>query len=104
MKPSVLFLRRLAKVEAISFLLLMGVAMPMKYLWDMPLAVKYVGWAHGVLFIWLCIVLVLVAMRLHWPMSRSIMVFIASLVPFGPFLIDHKLVDKEDQEAANTES
>ena len=37
--------------EAISWLLLLGFAMPMKYIWHNPLPVKYVGWIHGLLFI-----------------------------------------------------
>ena len=40
----------IALVEGISYVLLLGIAMPLKYFLDMPLAVKVVGWAHGVLF------------------------------------------------------
>ena len=45
--------------EAASFLLLLGVAMPMKYMMDMPLAVRIVGMIHGVLFIAFCVALVM---------------------------------------------
>ncbi|MCZ8134288.1 MAG: DUF3817 domain-containing protein, partial [Algoriphagus sp.] len=38
-------------IEGLSFLILLGIAMPLKYMFDMPLAVTYVGWAHGILFI-----------------------------------------------------
>ena len=38
-------------IEGLSFLILLGIAMPLKYMFDQPLAVTYVGWAHGILFI-----------------------------------------------------
>ena len=44
-------LRAVALAEGISFLVLLGVAMPLKYLADMPLAVRIAGWLHGLLFI-----------------------------------------------------
>ena len=44
-------LRAVGMVEAVSFLLLLGVAMPLKYFAGMPLAVKIAGWIHGLLFI-----------------------------------------------------
>ena len=84
-------LRTIALIEATSFLVLLGIAMPLKYLAGMPLAVKIVGWIHGVLFIAFCIAL-LQAMRAHsWPLSRSVTIFIAALLPFGPFVIDRSL-------------
>ena len=50
----VTFLRRVALAEAVSYLILVAIAMPLKYLADQPLAVRYVGMAHGVLFILFC--------------------------------------------------
>ena len=44
-------LRILGNIEGVSYLLLLGVAMPMKYFFDLPLAVKIVGMVHGVLFL-----------------------------------------------------
>ena len=43
--------RFVGRLEAISFLTLLGIAMPLKYLGDMPQAVQVVGWIHGVLFV-----------------------------------------------------
>jgi integral membrane protein len=48
-------LRRVGKLEAISFLVLLAVGMPLKYLAGIPLAVKICGWIHGLLFVWLLI-------------------------------------------------
>ena len=51
-------LRILGNVEGVSYLLLLGVAMPLKYAFGLPLAVKIVGMAHGVLFLAYCALLV----------------------------------------------
>ena len=47
-------LRRFGWIEGVSFLVLLGVAMPLKYFAGMPRAVTYFGWIHGVLFVLLC--------------------------------------------------
>ncbi len=95
-KSPVHLLRLLALTEGISFLLLLGLAMPLKYLAGMPQAVKLFGWAHGVLFIALCLVLLKVTLEERWPLTRSAIVFIAALLPFGPFVIDKRLENYEN--------
>lgn len=91
MKNPVSFLRVSALLEAVSYLLLLFIAMPLKYVWGMPQAVKVVGMAHGVLFVLLCIALWRVLMSTSWPISRAALVFLASLVPFVPFFMDGKM-------------
>jgi len=91
-------LRTLGKVEGISFLFLLGVAMPIKYLAGNPLVVKYAGWVHGILFILFCVALVNVMRTQGWGVRKALKPFIASLLPFGPFLIDRGL--KAEQEGA----
>ncbi len=84
-------LRIIAIIEGISYLLLLGVAMPLKYLVGMPLAVKVAGWAHGVLYVFFCMAL-LQAMREHaWGVTRGLRLFVASLIPFGTFYTDRGL-------------
>lgn len=90
-KSRVHMLRMVALTEGVSFLLLLGVAMPMKYLAGIPEAVKIVGWAHGLLFVILCYLLLKVTLEDRWPITRSAMVFLAALLPFGPFVIDRRL-------------
>lgn len=85
------FLRRIALIEGVSFLLLLGIAMPLKYVWGQPLAVKLVGWAHGVLFVIFCWSLLQVMLHHNWSFKRAAIVFIASLVPFGPFILDKQM-------------
>lgn len=92
MKNPIPFLRKTALIEAVSFLVLLGIAMPLKYLAGMPMAVKLVGWVHGVLFITFCVALGRTMLRAKWPMSRGAMIFVAALLPFGPFVVDRKML------------
>ena len=52
-------LRILGIIEGISYLILLVIAMPMKYFMGLPLAVKFVGMTHGVLFVVYCLLLAL---------------------------------------------
>ncbi len=90
-KSPVHTLRLLALTEGVSFLVLLFIAMPLKYWGGMPAAVKVVGWAHGLLFVLLCFALLNVLLSRHWPVSRAALVFIAALLPFGPFVIDRRI-------------
>ena len=90
--------RLLGRIEAVSFLLLMGVAMPLKYAAGQPLAVKYCGWAHGLLFIALCLTIFQAWAGGALSFRRSLVTFLAALLPFGPFLIDGRLADDEARE------
>ena len=87
------FLRTIAKVEAVSFLVLAGVAMPLKYLAGQPFAVTVVGWIHGVLFMIFCVALLRTMLVARWPLRRGMVIFIAALLPFGPFLVDGRVVE-----------
>lgn len=91
------FLRNIALVEGISFLLLMGVAMPLKYLAGMPLAVKVVGWAHGVLFVLFGFALLWTWITARWSIGRTALIFIAALLPFGPFFVDRRMKSYEEE-------
>lgn len=84
-------LRVVGFLEGISFLLLLFVAMPMKYIFDNPILVKYVGMGHGVLFILFLIVLFVVCEKQKWSLTMFLMGLIASILPFGPFFFDAKL-------------
>ena len=88
-------LRILGMLEGASFLILLGIAMPLKYLAGMPLGVKLVGWAHGMLFVLYLLLLAEVAAVHRWPLVRILGAFIASLVPFGTFVLDARLRREE---------
>lgn len=100
MKNPVPLLRRLAFIEGISFLLLLFVAMPLKYLANLPQAVKVAGWAHGVLFVLLCLALVQTMNATRWSLGRCAAVFIAALLPFGPFILDSRMAAWEKEDTA----
>jgi len=84
-------LRILGNVEGVSYLLLLFIAMPLKYAYDMPMAVKVTGMAHGVLFVAYCMVLALCMKKFSWKLGFGVYLFIATLIPFGTFVTDRKL-------------
>ncbi len=77
--------------EGTSFLVLLGIAMPLKHLADRPEAVLYVGWAHGLLWV----LYIVAAMRAWIACKWTIVIFflagLASVLPFGPFVFDRWL-------------
>ncbi len=95
------FLRAAALAEAVSYLVLLGVAMPLKYLANLPMAVRVVGSLHGLLFVILCVALLWVWIRVRWPLLRLIGVFIASFIPILPFFMDARLRRHQDESIPN---
>lgn len=91
-------LRIVGLLEGLSFVVLLFVAMPLKYWASMPLAVRVVGSVHGLLFILFCGALFRAAFDRDWPLKRSAIAFVASLLPFGTFVFDRSL--KREMEAA----
>lgn len=89
--------RAIALFEGISYLVLLGIAMPLKYVAEIPEPVKYVGWAHGLLFILFGLLLLQVWVVKKWSFGKVCLAFIASLVPFGTFWLDRKLKEEELQ-------
>lgn len=89
-------LRLLGLTEGVSFLVLLGIAMPLKYFAGMPAAVTAAGWVHGVLFIMFFIALMLAREAAQWSLRWTGIVLLAALLPFGPFVIDGRL-KKEDE-------
>jgi len=83
--------------EGVSFLVLLFIAMPMKYTMDIPEAVKYVGWAHGILFMLYIYIIFPTSKRLNWSYGKTFVGLIVSVLPFGPFLFDRRL--KKEQRA-----
>lgn len=88
-------LRLAGFIEGISYLLLLFVAMPLKYFANMPQAVKIVGWIHGALFIWFVVALLNVMATSKWKILKSLLAFISSLIPFGTFVLDASLRKEE---------
>ena len=78
-------------LEGTSFLLLLGIAMPLKYLMGIPEGVKYIGMAHGVLFIAYIVILMGAANKIKMPIWAMPAGVLGSFLPFGPFIFDHLL-------------
>jgi integral membrane protein len=90
-------LRKTGIAEGVSFLVLLLIAMPLKYIWDWPLAVKYFGWAHGLLFV-SYVALAYYAKEIYkWPFTKFLKAFIAAWLPLGTFVFDKQL-KKDEQE------
>lgn len=80
-----------ARLEGLSLLLLMGVAMPLKYGAGFAHATQVPGWAHGVLFMAYMALLVVVGVQQRWSPARFVLGAVASFVPFGTFLFERGL-------------
>lgn len=83
--------RIIAFLEGISFLLLIFIAMPIKYIGAEPIVVKFVGMAHGILFMAFIYFQFHAYMQQRWSMKFNLLAFIASLIPFATFVLEHKL-------------
>ena len=83
--------RCISILEGLSFLALLFIAMPFKYMFGEPLFVRYVGMAHGVLFILFVASLFETSQRHAWSVKFCLFCFACSLVPFAPFWLESKL-------------
>lgn len=84
-------LRGIALIEGISYLLLLGVAMPLKYFAGLPTPVKIVGWIHGLLFVLYLIAVAEVTVKRRWSLAWVLGALAASIIPFGTFVLDARL-------------
>jgi integral membrane protein len=84
-------LRLIALLEGSSFVALLFIAMPLKYLAGLPLAVRIAGSVHGLLFLIFMAALFRAGRQRQWPFRRSMLAFVSSIVPFGTFLFDRSL-------------
>ena len=92
LKTSIGRLRVIGFWEGVSFLVLLGIAMPLKYLYGEPGGVRVVGMGHGILvmlYVWAAIQ---AALEHNWTWKRTAIVLIASLLPAGPFVVDAQLL------------
>ena len=87
-------LGRLLKIgfaEGVSFIVLLFIAMPLKYMADMPTPVGVVGMLHGILFIAYAIALLHAGFVYKWPIKTIIIASLLSFIPFGTFFLDRVL-------------
>jgi integral membrane protein len=90
-------LRLVGYAEGISFLLLLCIAMPLKYLAGKPEMVRVVGMAHGLLFVLYILQVIQAKIEYDWSLKTMVLGIVASVLPFGPFIADAKLFRMEAQ-------
>ena len=95
MNKKLSWLRKAGIAEGISFLVLLGIAMPLKYIFHQPMAVKIFGWIHGILFV----TFLGLAWEVKTDRNRSLKwfatAFLAAIIPTGTFFFDKKLKEEE---------
>ncbi|HEY0042123.1 MAG TPA: DUF3817 domain-containing protein [Flavisolibacter sp.] len=96
-KNALPLLRKVGLLEGISLLVLLFIAMPLKYVWGEPGAVKIVGWIHGALFVLFMLLVLRVYEQRAWPFKKVILAFIAAFLPFGTFVFDKQLKQEENK-------
>jgi integral membrane protein len=97
MKFRIKLLRFVGITEGISFLILLLVAMPLKYFFGWPFAVKVVGWAHGILFVAYIAAVLLAIRAMKWRWISVGVALAASLIPIGTFVLDRSWKRREDE-------
>lgn len=84
------FFRIISFFEGISYLLLLFIAVPLKYFYGDEFLVKILGMPHGILFILYIFFSVILKNKMNWNIKQTIEIMIASIIPFGTFYIDYK--------------
>lgn len=100
LKTSLGRFRMVALLEGISYIVLLTIAMPLKYMMGMPMPVKIVGWLHGALFVYYMFCLLQVFIDRRWPVSKAALAFVVSLIPFATFWFDGRLRKEERENTA----
>ncbi|HEY9221853.1 MAG TPA: DUF3817 domain-containing protein [Lutibacter sp.] len=82
--------RIIALLEGFSLLILLFLAMPLKYIWNLPQMVQAAGMVHGILFLLFVVMAMMVFYELKWSIKTFGIVMLASVIPFGAIYIDKK--------------
>jgi integral membrane protein len=85
----------IGKAEGYSYLLLLFVAMPIKYVLHQPIYVRIVGSIHGLLFVSFMITILILLFKRQFELKNSAQAFVLSLLPFGTFFL-HKIVENNN--------
>ncbi|HLV40153.1 DUF3817 domain-containing protein [Xanthomarina sp.] len=80
--------RIIALLEGVSYLLLLFLAVPIKYFGNDPQYVKLLGMPHGLLFVAYVILAFIIGSKLKWKTKTLLFVLAASVIPFGTFYVD----------------
>ncbi|REG86162.1 DUF3817 domain-containing protein [Winogradskyella sediminis] len=86
--------RVVALLEGVSYILLLFIATPIKYMYKDPQYVGLLGMPHGILFMAYVVIAVLISSDMKWPTRTFWIVLLASIIPFGTFYVDKKYLTK----------
>ena len=81
-----------AFLEGLSYILLLFVAVPIKYQMGDPTYVKLLGMPHGLLFMAYVFLAVYLKPQYNWDTKTFMLVLAASIIPFGTFYVDRKVL------------
>lgn len=95
MRGALLFYRTLAYVVGVGLLVLVLVAMPLKYFADSPTLVQIVGPLHGFLYMVYLVAAVTLAFRARWSPVKTVLVMLAGTIPFVSFVAERKVTEDE---------
>lgn len=84
--------KKLAIAEGISFLIILGITMPLKYIMNYGMPNKIIGMIHGALFIYYVIAVFLVKNQFKWNAKETFIALLASIIPFGTFYVEKKMI------------
>ncbi len=82
----------LGTLESMSFLLLLFVAMPLKYIYGMPQFVRVIGSVHGALFVLYLLMALMIYKKVNWTKLQLFYVFVLASIPLGPYVVNKKLL------------
>jgi integral membrane protein len=91
-------LRIIGIIEGVSYLVLLLIAMPLKYIWESPQMVQQVGMAHGVLFVLYVALVFIVGMQFKWSLKTIGFALLASIVPWGTFIAEKRIFKIADND------
>ena len=87
-----LIFRIISFLEGVSYLLLLFIATPIKYIQGNPEYVKLLGMPHGILFVLYILVAILMKQKSNWNLKTFGLILVGSIVPFGTFYVDKKFL------------
>lgn len=95
LKTTIGRLRVIGFIEGVSFLMILFITMPLKYIYHQPQWNQKVGMLHGVLFIAYLLLVFISKIEYNWSWKKTFLAFAASIVPFGTFWADKKLFNEK---------
>jgi integral membrane protein len=84
--------KTVAWMEGVSFLVLLCVAMPLKYIWGKPWLVQNIGMIHGLLFVWYILLVIQCKVEFRWNTIRTLLAIVLSFLPLGTFYVTARMI------------